>query len=107
MSYVLQQHPKNTNLWFEGHKVVEVLLKDVPLLDARVNREGLWMAHVPQGLLVGGGLAVDVYGKVGALHFTGWRGRAAAGVLGQMVKFVQRGCSTFQVLADTQKEVGV
>lgn len=86
---------------------MEVLLKDVPLLDAGVNSEGLWVAHVPQGLLVCCGLTVDVHGKVGALHFTWRRGRTATGILGQMVKFVQRGCSTFQVLADTQEEVGV
>lgn len=86
---------------------MEIILKDVPLLDAGVNREGLWKADVLQGLLVSGGLAVDVHGKVGALHFAEWRGWTAIGVLGQMVQFVQRGCSTFQVLADAKKEVWV
>lgn len=67
---------------------MKVLLKDVPFLDAGVNRKWLWMANMLQGLLVGGGLAVDVHGKVGGLHFTGWRGWTTARVLGQMVQFV-------------------
>lgn len=79
---------------------MKVLFKDVPLLDAGVNSEGLRMADVLQGLLVCGRLAVSVHGKVGALHLAGWRGQIATGVLGQMVQFIQRGCSTFQVLAD-------
>lgn len=84
---------------------MEFLFKDVPLLNAGVNRKGLRMADVLQGLLVGGGLAI--YGKVGALHFAGWRGRTAAGVLWQMMQFVQGSCSTFQVLAKPQKEIRV
>ena len=86
---------------------MEVLLEDVPLLDAGVDREGLRMADVTQRLLVGGGLAVDVHGKVGALHLAGRRVRAAAGVLGQVVQLVQRRCFTLQVLADAQEEVRV
>ena len=104
---LFQQDPTKSNLWWEGHEVVEVLFKDIPLLDAGVNSDRLWIVNVLQRLLVGGGLAVDVHGKVGPLHFTWWRGRTAAGILGQMVKFVQRGCSTFQVLADPKKEVRV
>lgn len=86
---------------------MEVILEDVPLLDAGVNRERLRVSDVPQGLMISCGLALNVHGKVGALHFTGWSWGAAARVLGQMVKFVQRRCSTFQVLADAQEEVGI
>lgn len=86
---------------------MEVILEDVPLLDAGVDGERLRVSDVPQGLVISGGLALNVHRKVGALHFTGWSRRAAAWILGQMVKFVQRRCSTFQVLADTQEEIGV
>ena len=50
---------------------MKVLLEDVPLLEAGVDGEGLGVSHVLQGVLVRGGLAVYVHGKVGGLHVAG------------------------------------
>lgn len=105
LSNSFQQHPKNTNLWWKSHKIVKILLKIVSLLDASVKREGLWMSHVLQGLLVSGGLGVYVHRKVGALHFTRWWWWTAARVLRQMMQLVQRACSTFHVFPHAQEEV--
>lgn len=67
---------------------MKILLEDVSLLDTGVDREGLRVVDVLQGLLVCGGLTVNVYGKVGALHLTGRRGRTAAQVLGQVLQLI-------------------
>lgn len=67
---------------------MKILLEDVSLLDTGVDREGLRVVDVLQGLLVCGGLTVNVYGKVGALHLAGRRGRTAARVLGQVLQLI-------------------